>query len=339
MVKFTALPAVAQREVLSNLSQVIFMQISLIQIIISAYQLGECFTEPEMIRKNRVWKISTAKGFFKIKRVLSDEINLVKQGNHIANHFQQKKIPAEIALLFSESPIFTSQEQHFFVAPWHEGFVSSEIASSEDEAYQAGILLARIHTLNLQLPKISTSRWQNFSVPDWPDISNNIFKKKMSFAQSFKNALPELMEWSRLYQKGQRELDTLRVISHGDFLPANVVWSQNNSPFIMDWEAAGYIHPQVELWGAALNWSGIFLGEVKPNFFIKMLQGYRSLKTPVLFDEKIVYAGLGSWLSWLTYKILHSSFAEAEIKIEEDIAVLKRIVKSFPELIFLSKQI
>jgi Ser/Thr protein kinase RdoA (MazF antagonist) len=315
------------------------MNLSLLQSIFSAYQLGESIEPPIAIRKNRVWKVCTEKGFFKIKNVLPSEFENVIQGDQIANHFQKKRIPAEIALPFLKSPIFTVQEKHFYVAPWHEGFVSPNIAFSEAHAYQAGLLMARMHAINLQLPGVTSAQWQNFMVPDWRSISKKIAKKKMSYAHSFENAVPELIAWSDLYRKGRRELEAWYVISHGDLLPANIVWSSQTTPFIVDWEAAGYIHPQVELWSAALNWSGILWGEVKTNLFIKILEGYRSIGMPILFDEKIVYTGLGSWLAWLVYKVAHSHIFHSEINIEEDVWVLRRIVRSFSNLIFLSRQI
>jgi thiamine kinase-like enzyme len=124
------------------------------------------------------------------------------------------------------------------------------------------------------------------------------------------------------------------VLSHGDLFPANVVWSEKLSPFIIDWEAAGYIHPQLELWNVGLNWGGILVDDVRPEFFTALLEGYRSLKRPVFFDENMVHTGLGSWLAWLMYKLSGYSF-DTDITIEDDIEIIRRIIKTYPVLLSL----
>ena len=46
--------------------------------------------------------------------------------------------------------------------------------------------------------------------------------------------------------ESQVKLAGYQVISHRDLDPKNVMWKEKN-PYIIDWEAAGYVNPYQEL--------------------------------------------------------------------------------------------
>ena len=54
------------------------------------------------------------------------------------------------------------------------------------------------------------------------------------------------MRWDRNVVTGLYEASQNQVISHRDLDPKNVMW-KNDAPYIIDWEAAGYVNPFQEL--------------------------------------------------------------------------------------------
>lgn len=87
------------------------------------------------------------------------------------------------------------------------------------------------------------------------------------------------------------------VISHGDLLPQNVVWDP--APIIIDWDNAGLINQDIELFNTAINWAGIesdFFKVDHYNYFIKKY--YEAYPRTIHIDEVLIKASLSSWLAW-----------------------------------------
>ncbi|WP_449602525.1 phosphotransferase [Paenibacillus sp. Marseille-Q9583] len=65
------------------------------------------------------------------------------------------------------------------------------------------------------------------------------------------------------------------VISHRDLDQKNVLWDELQIPIIIDWEAAGPIHPTQELIDVALYWSGFETGSVRKDAFYTLISTNR----------------------------------------------------------------
>lgn len=181
------------------------------------------------------------------------------------------------------------ENKKFAVYPWIEGTVLSSAAASAEQAFQIGALLARIHQINLQLPDIKPVVWQDA-------LANKEF-----------------------YSKGEW------VVSHGDLIQGNVIWTEKDF-YIIDWDSAGLIHPQIELLGVALNWSGVNVGDSKPDIFSAVLEGYRSKGGVVAIDKKIFYTSLNSWVAWLEYNIEQAALGiDVSEEIKNTIKTLERL--------------
>ena len=64
------------------------------------------------------------------------------------------------------------------------------------------------------------------------------------------------------------------VISHTDLDRKNVMW-QEDKPFIIDWEASGYINPTIELIQVAWYWSGGDVENIDYNKFGILIKSYK----------------------------------------------------------------
>jgi len=237
--------------------------------------------------KDHVCKITTDKNSFVVKQLKSDRIQSAIQGERIASAFIKNNIPAITTI----NSVVDWENKKFLIYPWCEGKLRQ---SDKNCGYQIGKLLARMHLINLELPEITNANWQAFIEPNWEQLTK---QKNLKLLLEY---LPELKQWSEWYRQGIAEIQDDKVISHGDLYPVNVIW-QNEKPAIIDWEDAGWIHPQVELLGVAINWAGIEQGKIDPEIFNRVLQGYRDQGGVVAINEAVWNAGLGSWLSWLVF--------------------------------------
>jgi len=87
------------------------------------------------------------------------------------------------------------------------------------------------------------------------------------------------------------------VISHGDLLPQNVVW--NLAPIIIDWDNAGLINQELELFNTAINWAGIESDFFKIDYYKYFIQKYyEAYPRTICIDEVLIKASLSSWLAW-----------------------------------------
>ncbi len=64
-----------------------------------------------------------------------------------------------------------------------------------------------------------------------------------------------------------------QVISHKDLNPKNIIW-KNNKPYIIDWEAAGFINPFQELIEVLNYWIPDKTGKYDKAKFNAIIQAY-----------------------------------------------------------------
>ena len=141
--------------------------------------------------------------------------------------------------------------------------------------------------------------------------------------------------WNDEYQQAIYTLNKDSVISHGDLTEGNVIWQDANTLWIIDWETAGWIHPQIELLNVAINWGGVVLGPIRENIFKAVLQSYQSMGRQIAITPQILQAGLGSWLAWLVFKIQANLAGDqtATAHILETLRVTKQLTQEFAQLL------
>jgi|GEM_PF-4832873 len=290
-----------------------------IKTICDLYQLGQLKQATLWPGSQRLWRVEAERGCYAVKQIFSDDL----QGEQIAQAFAKHNIPAVIAILRGNHLITEIAGQTFLVFNWQAGKVLSADAAAPDYAYRMGYLLAQLHLTQLNLPDISISRWQNFQTDNAQIFS------------TLSNLPAKFFYWLKQYFIAQKSLTGSLVISHGDLLQANVIWDHPDSPHIIDWEAAGWIHPQIELIGVLLNWSGINVGQLNHTSFNSILQGYQAAGGKINIDETILWASLGSWFAWLAYNThqLISAEKNTEKEITNTLAVLQAFTDAFPILL------
>ncbi len=295
---------------------------------------------------HRMWRLTTTSGTYAVKEL--DATFMAHPGaaaffestERIATLMARGGIPAVTALASNAGPVVETGGAAFLVYPWIEGRTLPPTPVSAEAAQQIGAVLGRIHTVNTSGADWPATEPEVDSLRDdeWVLLARRGAAVDLPWAAALRDLQPSLVIWNARYRRSIGALLKTQVISHRDLDQKNVLWPDERSPIVVDWESAGSINPAVELADAALNWSGLAVGEPDQHVFQAVLAGYRATGA-VIHDEPrdALYANLARWLSWLKFNIMRSlgeaaaNAAECELGTREAIntlAVVQRLASS-----------
>lgn len=278
-----------------------------------------------------MWRIETAHGSYAVKE-LSHHIDLenplvIKNYNlseKIASLFIQKGIPAIAAIkdIFNNY-LYTG----FLVYPWINAKAKEDV--SEESALQIAVILAKMHQINLQIPELLEPE---FDIHSQETIIELI--KKSEFSNTLKEKQNQILKINQDYQNCISILKKRSVVSHGDLDPKNVLWNDQQKPFLIDWESARKLNPTYEIVNAALDWSGITTSFNK-DLFIKMIDAYEEAGGVIdnAEFEASFHGAMGNWLHWMVYNINRSFSPQSEQKnmgiqqVEQVLGTISRLEK------------
>ncbi len=199
------------------------------------------------------------------------------------DHFLNIEIIETIAAQFYQQGIFAVNAQkiagHYsfkydgkllLIYPWIRG---KSIAVSKLDPKQIIIIgeqLAKIHTakvnsdlaIDVSLFEFSSSQLEKLLCCLQTDIALDQQLKL------FISQIPMLFDKQTLATANL-------VISHRDLTPSNVIWENETTPCIIDWEYLGWIDRGVDLLTVALNWSGLLEGKFQDDLFQTVIKGYQ----------------------------------------------------------------
>ena len=188
--------------------------------------------------------------------------------------------------------------------PWVDAFTLPAAAVPPQQAHLMGVLLARLHGCNLTAPLLKPPSKRFFPADQWQALARRCSEQAFPFAAHLQEILPDLFRWSFWHCQATSILNRTLVISHCDLDQKNVLWLDDASPVLIDWEAAGWTNPTFELVDGALNWSGLVAGEFELASFEAFLDGYLSAGGIFYEQGKNALCGcIGNWLGWLRYNL------------------------------------
>ncbi len=117
--------------------------------------------------------------------------------------------------------------------------------------------------------------------------------------------LPEIAGWIREAHAARQVAGEQWGISHSDLDQKNVLWSDQKTPWLIDWEAAGWVQPAIEAVGAALDWSGSVSGDFHAASYAAFLGGYRREKPLTAEEEQLG----GASLLWKLVRLAEIQYA------------------------------
>lgn len=283
---------------------------------------------------HKMFKVKTSSGVYAVKTL---NPIIMKREKAISNTIFSEKV-AKVAYRNS-IPVVVAHEKdgciheidgsYFMVFDWVD---AKSLMQEETTLYHCkaiGNILAQIHCVDFsELADDVISTPESFKV-DWQqycglgiDISKEIGKY-----------LTKLEKWTSLVNQSVIKICTNQVISHRDMDCKNVLWDKNGTPFVIDWESAGYINPLVELIDVALAWSGMSIDNPNLDKFKAVVSSYLESGGTIADDITTVlgYGYIGK-LEWLEYSIKRamgiesSDEEEQQLGVEQTYSTLKALV-------------
>ncbi|MCW3054520.1 MAG: hypothetical protein JWN14_3690 [Chthonomonadales bacterium] len=315
------------------------------------YSLGSALDTPERIAGglvHRLYRVQTSRGQFAIK-ILSSHVlsepqtrHRIAQGERIAASVSRAGLPAVAALQVAGEALHQIGDEMVLVYPWIDGQSLPSSSAGPHRATQIGAILGKMHDLPWDFPELAPPVRQTFSDEEWTHLAQQSSQQEADWAASLKSALFDLARWGQLYTQAQHALGDRWVISHGDLHQQNVLWASENSPWLIDWENAGWQQPAKEAVVCALEWSGFVEGEPDLPTFRAFLQGYRSERALNTEDAQHgLDACFGNWLGWLRFCTQRAlghltqdpqERTEGARQVEGTLATMRRVEKVFPVL-------
>jgi thiamine kinase-like enzyme len=285
--------------------------------ICEAFDLGTMFNEPIPVSGgliHRMWRINTNRGSFAIKEL--DPIIMQRPGIYeiyiqsekIAASLKSKQIPAATAIINNNTPLYETDGIVVMVFPWVEGKTLALHQVTPEHAKQIGAIVAAIHAENIKPFDLPIPETYYISAERWHDLVDKAFNNKLAWAAVANTNLPRLIVWSDTYQQAKQRLNKHLIISHTDMDPKNVLWTDDTSPVLIDWEGAGLANPTAEIINVAIGWSGETELLFRENIFSAVIDGYcegggRMIKS----DMRDGFCGLiGGYLAWLEFNMSRS---------------------------------
>ncbi len=324
-----------------------------IEKLIKQFHLGNSIIEVSSITgglSHRMYKVVTDSGIYAVKELnpgimkREEAYSNFVFSEKVSNLAKENGMPVISAIKLENEVIRQVGSDFFMVFPYLEGKLLKSEEITEKHCAIMGEVLAKLHLIDFSNVEEETRKQREIQKIDWNSylvLAKKENKSYVTMLEQNSHLLDELCEKSNMaILEANQEL----IVSHRDLDRKNVMW-QNENPFIIDWEASGYINPLIELIVVAWNWAGGDVGKFEVCKFEMVVKHYQKF-VKRKFDErldKIVYAGIYDGLQWVKYNLERSlcignSYQADEIELAENeirqsIGEIKYYVSQISEMV------
>ncbi|MCX5922133.1 MAG: phosphotransferase [Candidatus Dependentiae bacterium] len=288
-----------------------------LEIICETVNVGHIITDPTPVAGgllHEMWYVTTDRGHYAVK-VLSPKI-MQKMGvldryeatETIARMFFEKGIPAVVSITNDNKSVIELDNAFFIIYPWMPGTILSQNLTNREYAKKIATIVAQMHQLNLQLPKLTQATWDIHANSYYENLIAKAIKSNLPFASALHDLTADIFTWNEKYSHAITQLNKHTLISHGDLDQKNVLWTDDGNPMIIDWEAARLLNPTQDIICIALDWSGFPSGTINIEFFTSIINAYKKAGGTINKDD--IQASFdcirGNCLNWMAYNIERS---------------------------------
>lgn len=294
--------------------------------LMDTLRLGGLLEEPVIITGgllHKMFRVSTSDGLYAVK-LLNPEI--MKRPDALSNTIHSEKvakafdglIPAVVSLEIDGKQVHKLGDEYYMVYPWVDG---SSVFPGEITTYHCetiGSILGKMHHQDLKVEFVKPEE-NSFGMFAWEVYLKRINDLKNSdkeWMAVYRKSLEDIKGWNQKARDSESYLSKLTVISHRDLDPKNVMWN-GDKPYIIDWEAAGYVNPYQELLEVINYWADDGAGNLvkeKCDVLINAYRRYMDIST-VLWEE-VFHGSYIGMLGWLEYNVKRALGIEASDEAE-----------------------
>ena len=312
-----------------------------IKKLMSALRLGRMLEEPVRIEGgllHKMYRVSTSDGLFAVK-VLNPEI--MKRPEALFNTISSEKvskafdglIPAVVSLEIDGKQVHKLGEEYYMIFPWTEGtsVFSTEITPHHCEAI--GSILGKMHRQNLKVEGMVPEE-DFFKLFDWEAYLKRMHEPECidkEWVAAYKKSVKDIKRWNETACEAGSYLSKLTVISHRDLDPKNIIWN-GDKPYVIDWEAVGYVNPYQEFLGVINYWADDGAGKLVKEKYDALVGAYRKyMDTGTVQWDKVFHGSYIGMLGWLEYNVKRA----LRIEISDEAEILlgeSQVIETIQEL-------
>lgn len=223
--------------------------------------------------------------------------------------------------------------RYFMIFNWLEGKTLKNEEITEKHCEIIGKTLAKIHNINFSKIKDDITKNINIEQFNWNNYLELARKENKFYVDILEQNIDLLYELNEKSNEAIRYANSNLIISHTDLDRKNVIW-QEYKPFIIDWEASGYINPTIELIQVAWYWSGGDIENLDYKKFQIVIDTYKKYSKKEIDKniEKLIYADIYSGLGWVNYNFKRSLCIGNEYEQDEIELAENEIIQSIGEI-------
>lgn len=309
------------------------MDFKKIKTLVKQEKLGKMIVSIDVVTgglSHEMYKVVTDKATYAIKKLNS---GVMKRKEAYANFVFSEKVTeiakakgiSAIGAIKLENDIMRKIEDDFFmVFPWLEGKTLKAEEITKQHCEIIGKVLANIHNIDFSEIENTDKKKIEFEEVDWNEYFLLAKKQNKDYASILEENSDLLYELNKKTKEAVQYANQNLVISHTDSDRKNVMW-QGNTPFIIDWEASGYINPTIELIQVAWYWSGGDVENLDYDKFEMIINTYKQYSKRKIDEniDKTIYADIYGGLEWVAYNLKRSlcigmSYEKDEIELAEN---------------------
>ena len=303
---------------------------------------GTCIKEINKVSgglSHRMYKVSTDKGIYAIKELNSGVMKRTEAFSNfifsekVAEIVKHNKITAIGAMKVNNDIITKIDDSYYMIFEWLDGRILNADEITEKHCEIIGEILAKIN--NIDFTEIEDEKRKNIDLEyfEWNKYCNLAEKHNKVYTNLLKENIDLLYKLNEKSIKALEYANENLIISHTDLDRKNVMWQEYN-PFIIDWEASGYINPTIELIQVAWYWSGGDVENIDYNKFRILIKSYKKYYKSNIDKnaEDLVYADIYGGLEWLNYNLKRSLCIENNYEQDEIELAENEVIQSINEV-------
>ncbi len=277
--------------------------------------LGNLQEEPVMVTGgllHEMYCVVTESGRYAIKALnpdimkRPDALQNMINGELVSNAFK-KTVPVVAAKSFGGEYVILCEGAYYMVFDWLEGrsVFGQDIAVSH--CAKIGEILGRMHAADMCIPGMENEESVR-EVYAWDAYLKEAGGRKdevqkNNWQKLVKDNLAQIKQWDKRAVSGLQALSVHQVISHRDLDPKNVMWQQNR-PYVIDWEAAGYVNPYQEMVEVLNYWTVDGAGNYDKDKFDALIGAFADfVDISEVHWETVLYGSMDGMLGWLEYNV------------------------------------
>ena len=276
----------------------------------TVYGLGQLLTEPKPVNgglMHAMYRVCTTQGEYAVKVLNADIMkrptayqNMVN--SEVVSHALKDTVPLVAAKTLSGKHVIEFEGAFWMVFDWLEGKSIYPPDLTERHCSLIGDLLGRIHAADIRVANIprSTADRNPFL---WRDLLTQAETKNSTILPLLQTHLSSILAWDEQLNDSWALVQRHQVISHRDLDPKNILW-KDGQPFIIDWEAAGYVNPAQELVEILNYWIVDADGQYSRQKFDALMNSYTVHADVSSVDwSAVLSTSFAGMLGWLEYNI------------------------------------